>query len=148
VFDPNVSNFRRRALQAFAIALLAQLLLCLSASPILSARQWSARLAEQQQGKTAHAGDVTIQAAVDSENIRPDELSEAGKKRVAKSVHAQASRLCSMHTSSGGAAVLPGTIELPFRPTLLLAAYRLCGAQTACPAALPTALLTTGPPLG
>ncbi len=66
--------------RGFTIALLAQIMLCLVAAPILLARQWSEP--NTKQGSNAPADSrISLQAALDASNIRPEEVSDAEQKK-------------------------------------------------------------------
>jgi hypothetical protein len=64
--------------RTFAIALLAQIVFCLVAAPILAAERWAVptRGADQK-----HNSQPIIQAAFDASDVRPEEVSDAGQRR-------------------------------------------------------------------
>ena len=64
-----------------SIALLAQVVFCLVAAPILAAEQWTPPVAAAKQGSTPANSGVKITAAFDASNVRPEEVSDAEQKR-------------------------------------------------------------------
>jgi hypothetical protein len=66
-----------------SIALLAQIVFCLVAAPVIAAQQWAALpLSANNEKKDApRETRVTIQAAFDASNVRPEEVSDAEQKK-------------------------------------------------------------------
>jgi hypothetical protein len=65
-----------------SIALLAQVVFCLMAAPVIAAQQWAVLPVAPKDGDNAPPDTgVTIQAAFDASNVRPEEVSDAEQKK-------------------------------------------------------------------
>ena len=64
-----------------SIALLAQVVFCLVAAPILAAEQWAPPAALAKEGSTPTNPTSKITAAFDASNVKPEEVSDAEQKR-------------------------------------------------------------------
>ncbi|HWE03438.1 MAG TPA: hypothetical protein VG326_13620 [Tepidisphaeraceae bacterium] len=64
-----------------SIALLAQVVFCLVAAPILAAEQWNGTVVATTPKQAPRGSGVTITAVFDASNVRPEEVSDAEQKR-------------------------------------------------------------------
>jgi len=65
----------------FMIALIAQVVFCLVAAPIVLAEQWKPPETSNAPRKTPSDSRVTFEAAFDASNVRPEEVSSAEQKK-------------------------------------------------------------------